>query len=395
MNDLFADRVKNAKPSFVREILKAVGDPNLISFAGGLPHPDSFPFKALERASQQIFARNDPNVLQYSVTEGNSELRQYLIARYREKFNLHLDLENIIITTGSQQALDLIAKVFVNKGDRVVIEDPGYHGAAQAFEMYEPELRGVALRNNALDLEQLATLMPGAKLFYTAPNFQNPTGFATDNAQKQQIAQIVAKNNAYLIEDDPYGELSFEAQAERSCYYAIIPENSMLLGSFSKIISPGIRVGWMVAPKDVIRAVATAKQSTDLHTNHLAQLMLVNYLANNDLDAHIKEISLRYKQQRDILLNALNASEVLKDLTFHKPQGGMFIWAELPKGQSSEKMLKFALENNVVYVPGKVFAVESDIENAFRLNFSYLSRSELEEGVRRLEKTYQKYREAE
>lgn len=392
MNTLFADRIQQAKPSFVREILKAVSDPNLISFAGGLPHPDSFPFNELETASQQIFAAQEPNVFQYSITEGDTALRDYLIKRYNDKFQLDLTLDNLIITTGSQQGLDLLTKLFINKGERVVMEDPGYHGASQVFTMYESELRGVPLVNNALDVDKLAELMPDAKLFYTVPNFQNPTGFATSHEQKRKIADIVAKNNAYLIEDDPYGELSFEEGLDRTCYHALIPDNSILLGSFSKIISPGLRVGWMIGPKEVISAAATAKQSTDLHTCYIAQKMLWNYLDSNNLDTHIEQIRAQYKSQRDSLLTALRANEALKDITFHTPQGGMFIWAELPKDLSSEAMLPFALKNHVVYVPGNVFSVESNASHALRLSFSYLSKEQLTEGVARLAEAYRTYR---
>ncbi|MBV7433912.1 PLP-dependent aminotransferase family protein [Cardiobacteriaceae bacterium TAE3-ERU3] len=387
MDNLFSDRIKKTKPSFIREILKVTANPDFISFAGGLPQPALFPYDDIARAAEALFAEQDRSILQYSTTEGSPVLRQYIANRYKKQFNIDVDPSNIIITTGSQQALDLLGKVFINTGDKIVMEDPGYLGAIQAFSMYEPEIRGVPFKDNRLDLAVLENVCKGAKFFYSVPTYQNPTGFVIDDAQKQDIAAIIKNSGTYIVEDDPYGNLTFEGTHD-SNYYALIPDNTILLGSFSKIVAPSLRIGWIAAPTPVIQAIAVAKQAADLHSSYLSQALLVKYLQNNDLDAHIRTISQHYKNQRDILMAALQSSETLKAIKFNTPAGGMFLWAEMPHGQSSKDFLEYAFAENVIFVPGEVFAIEADASNTLRINFSYLNEAQIREGVARLERAY-------
>lgn len=390
MDNLFSDRIKKTKPSFIREMLKVAANPEFISFAGGLPQPSLFPYQEMADAAEALFAEQDRSILQYSSTEGSPALREYISARYKKQFNIDIEPSNIIITTGSQQALDLLGKLFINSGDKIVMEDPGYLGAIQAFSMYEPQIKGVPFKDNQLDLAVLESASKGAKFFYSVPTYQNPTGFVVDAAQKQAIATIIQKNGTYLIEDDPYGNLTFEG-AHDSNYYSLIPDNTILLGSFSKIVAPSLRLGWIAAPKAVIEAFTIAKQAADLHSSYLSQALLVKYLQNNDLDAHIRTISLHYKHQRDLLMAALQNSDMLNTIKFNTPAGGMFLWAEMPQGQSSKDFLEFAFEEKVVFVPGEVFAIEADASNTMRINFSYLNEAQIKEGVARLERAYKRY----
>lgn len=390
MNPLFANRIQKTKPSFIAEILSAVGNPEMISFAGGLPQSALFPYDEIGAAAAEMFADQDRSILQYSSTEGSPALRAFIAERYKKQFNIDINVDNILITTGSQQALDLLGKVFIDAGDTIAMEDPGYLGAIQAFAMYEPEIRGVPFKDSALDLAVLARVTQGAKFFYSVPTYQNPTGFVVNDAQKKDIANIIAQNQTYIIEDDPYGNLTFEGSHDNN-YYNLIPERTILLGSFSKTVAPSLRIGWIAAPEDVIKAVATAKQAADLHSNYLSQALLVKYLQHNDLDAHIKKISQYYKQQRDHLIHALRHSTILQGIKFNNPTGGMFLWAEMPQGQSSTAFVQFALKENVIFVPGDVFAIDMDASNAMRINFSYLDEAQIKEGVARLERAYEKY----
>jgi len=264
---LFSNRIQNVTPSFIREILKVTHEKDIISFAGGLPNDALFPLQQLKQASVSAFKNKGTQLLQYSNTEGDLGLRNWIAQRYQAQ-DLDIRVEDILITNGSQQALDLLGKVFLNKKDAVVIENPGYLGALQAFRLYQAKFLPIDLHSQGMDLKQLKQTLSvnRAKLIYTVPNFQNPTGISYSEENRQAIAKEVAKIDSYLIQDDPYGELRFSGQV-KSNFHTLLPRQTLLLGSFSKTIAPAFRLGWIVAPKSVMKKLIIAKQAADLHTN--------------------------------------------------------------------------------------------------------------------------------
>ncbi|MHC4178192.1 MAG: aminotransferase-like domain-containing protein, partial [Planctomycetota bacterium] len=279
MNNMFANRMAKAHKSFVREILKVTADPQVISFAGGLPNPHSFPVKDLAEATAKLLAEDGKNVLQYSTTEGYLPLRQYIAERYSATKGLDVEPDEILITNGSQQGLDLIGKVFLNAGDPVVIERPGYLGAIQAFSLYEPMFVPVPLLEDGIDAEQLEKALDGneIKLFHAVLNFQNPSGITYSREKRLELAGIFKDRNTIFVEDDPYGELRFAGQNLPSMKN-YLRGNIILMGSFSKIVAPGLRLGWICAASDVMEKIVVAKQAADLHSNYLAQRIVHRYL---------------------------------------------------------------------------------------------------------------------
>ena len=273
MNEkLFANRMGTTHKSFIREILKVTEDPKIISFAGGLPNLKFFPVKEIANASLKVLEENGENVLQYSTTEGYLPLRECIAERYRKKKGLEVDPDEILITNGSQQGIDLIGKVFLDKGNQIVIERPGYLGAIQAFSMYEPLFQSIPLLDDGIDTDLLEkTFMRNTiKLFYAVPNFQNPSGITYSRQRRKDVANILKKHNAIFVEDDPYGELRFIGE-DLPSMRAYLEDNTILLGSFSKIITPGLRLGWVCAKKDIMERIIVAKQASDLHSNYLSQ----------------------------------------------------------------------------------------------------------------------------
>jgi len=304
-NRLFAERINDVRPSFIREILKVTNDSNIISFAGGLPSERLFPMEQLKHASQVAFENKGAQLLQYSNTEGDIELRQWIAERYQRQ-NLSISPDDILMTNGSQQALDLLGKIFINKGDSIVIENPGYLGALQAFRLYQAKFLTVSVNDEGMDIKQLQqTLLANKpKLIYTVPNFQNPTGISYSETNRLAVAQEVIKNDSYLIQDDPYGELRFSGK-EKSNFMSLLPEQTILLGSFSKIIAPAFRLGWVVAPKPVMKKLIIAKQAADLHSNSFSQAILSQYLQDNNLDEHLDKLSKHYGQQKIAMETAI------------------------------------------------------------------------------------------
>ncbi|MCZ7362862.1 MAG: PLP-dependent aminotransferase family protein, partial [Candidatus Methanoperedens sp.] len=269
MNNRFADRMKTTHKSFIREILKVTQQPEVISFAGGLPNPGLFPVEEIAEASAKVLADDGRNVLQYSTSEGYLPLREFIAERYLRKSGLKIEPDDILITNGSQQGIDLIGKVFLNKGDRVVIERPGYLGAIQAFSIFEPNFQSVPLLDDGIDTDLLEKALneDNAKLLYTIPNFQNPSGITYSGQKRKDIANIIEKHNVVCVEDNPYGELRFTGEDLPSIRNYL--DETILLGSFSKIISPGLRLGWICAGKEIMEKLIVAKQAADLHSNYL------------------------------------------------------------------------------------------------------------------------------
>lgn len=385
MNSIFSDRIIKTKPSFVREILKVTEQKDVISFAGGLPNPISFPKKALEESSIRIIENYGDKVFQYSTTEGYKPLRQYIADRYKKRFNLDVDADDILITTGSQQGLDLMGKVLLNKGDKVAIEKPGYLGAIQSFSLYEPKFCPITLDSDGINLEELENTLKNndVKILYTVPNFQNPTGLTYSMEKRKAMRDILKKYNTFLIEDDPYGELRFSG--ENLPYIgADYLENSVLFGSFSKTVTPGMRIGYLCTKnKELRKHLVTAKQSSDLHTNIFSQYMIYDYLVNNDYEEHIAKIKALYKEQATCMINAME-KYFPSYVSFTKPEGGMFMWATLTNNESSLDVFNKAMEKKVAFVPGDPFYVDVENSNTFRLNYTNSDDTTIEEGIKRL-----------
>ena len=370
--------------SFIREILRVTENSNMISFAGGLPNLDFFPAKEIANASLKVLEEDGRNVLQYSTTEGYLPLREYIAERYRRKKGLKVDPDEILITNGAQQGIDLIGKVFLDKGDQIVIERPGYLGAIQAFSMYEPIYQSIPLLDDGIDTDLLGKTFRGGdiKLFYAVPNFQNPSGITYSKQKRRDVADIIEKNDSILIEDDPYGELRFMGE-DLPSMGTYIEDNIILLGTFSKIVAPGLRLGWICAKEDIMERIIIAKQASDLHSNQLSQRVIYQYLIDNDIDRHIMRIRDAYKKRRDLMVSMIT-EHFTEEVRCIEPEGGMFLWATLPERISSLELFNLAIQENVAFVPGNAFYVDGGGNNTLRLNFSNSDEEKIEKGIKRL-----------
>ena len=386
MSFRFADRMNSVQKSFIREILKVTVNPKVISFAGGLPNPSSFPIQGVQNATQKVLTSNGESVLQYSTTEGYLPLREYISDRYLKKKGIKVNPDEILITNGSQQGLDLIGKVFINKNDDILIERPGYLGAIQALSIYEPNFHPVPLLDDGIDTNSLKEALEdyNPKLFYAVPNFQNPSGMTYTAQNREKVASILKNYDTIFIEDDPYGELRFLGQDVPSMK-TYLGDNVILLGSFSKIVSPGMRLGWICAKPEIMEKLVIAKQASDLHTNYFSQRVVHQYLIDNDIDEHIQMIKKLYKGQRDCMVSMIE-KYFPKEVQTTKPEGGMFLWATLPEGFSSLELFEIASKDNVAFVPGDPFYVNEKDTNTLRLNYTNSDEATIEEGIKRLGK---------
>ncbi|HUT30525.1 MAG TPA: PLP-dependent aminotransferase family protein [Sedimentisphaerales bacterium] len=390
MNNIFSDRISDVPRSFIREILKVAVDTSVISFAGGLPNRDLFPVNELRAAANKVFDSAGKEVLQYSNSEGYPGLREYISERYRQKAGLSVPVESILITSGSQQGLDLLGKTFLNEGDDVIIEEPGYLGAIQAFSVYKSVFNPVPVTEEGMDVGCLRKVIStkSPKLLYTVPNFQNPTGISYSEKNRHAVADVLRNTATMLVEDDPYVELRFKGVRKES-FKQILPENTILLGSFSKTIAPGFRTGWIAAPEHIMERLITAKQASDLHTNYFVQRVIYQYLADNDLDEHIGRIVNVYNSQCSAMIRSIE-SHFPSDVSHTCPEGGMFLWATLPEGASSMELFELALKDKVAFVPGNPFYVNEETTSTLRLNFSCVDEQTIEIGIKRLAKSMKK-----
>jgi 2-aminoadipate transaminase len=383
MESFFAERMKHVPRSFIRDILKVAVSPEIISFAGGLPNKKFFPVEALKESAMRILTNNPGSALQYSNTEGLPELREQIAGYYKQQ-GILIDPENILITTGSQQALDLIGKVFINEKAPVILEEPAYLGAIQAFSVFNPDFRTVPLESDGMNLEILERTLnkSKARLAYLVVNFQNPSGISYSYAKRKEIAALAIKHNLLLIEDDPYGLIRFSGKPEKSMY-ANAPENTLMLGTFSKTVVPGFRVGWIAAHKVYIEKLIIAKQAADLHTDIFAQKMIEDYLTHNSIQNHMQIISNAYGIQADAMTGAIK-KQMGSVVEYTKPEGGMFLWMTLPEGCSSMSLFDLAIQQKLAFVPGFPFYINKTDTNTLRLNFSCSEPAEIEEGIKRL-----------
>ena len=383
MDSIFSDRISDVPRSFIREILKVALEPSMISFAGGLPNRDFFPQAELIAATSKVYESKGRDIFQYSNSEGDLELRSLIAARYRKR-GLDIDAKNILITSGSQQGLDLLAKTLLNEGDGLVIEEPGYLGAIQAFSIFRPKFLPVPVSSEGMDSDRLrdAMLKGQPKLIYAVPNFQNPSGITYGDTSRREIAALIDGSSTYFIEDDPYGELRFTGEHQTSMF-ELAPDNTILLGSFSKVVVPGFRIGWLVAPEHIQEKLIIAKQATDLHTCQFTQNIILQYLSDNDLDDHIATIVRAYSSQCQAMLDAID-QHFPEGVKCTRPEGGMFLWAELPDDMSALALFDIAVKQGVVYVPGDPFYIDQSGLNTMRLSFSTLDEATIRSGIEKL-----------
>jgi 2-aminoadipate transaminase len=385
-----APRTSGMESSAIREILKLTQQPGVISFAGGLPASEFFPLDEIEEVCTGIIRKDGRQALQYSVTEGHPPLKAYLA----EKMSQHgprVSPDNILMVSGSQQGLDLIGKLFIDAGDTVILSRPSYLGAIQAWNAYEARYETVALDDHGMVVDEIegayaktvAETGSPPKFVYVLPNFHNPAGTTLSMDRRERLAEIAAKQDLPVIEDDPYGQLRYEGEEPRPVY-ALIPEHTVHLSTFSKTLTPGLRLGWIVCPKELIQRFVQAKQGCDLHTGTLAQHIAGDICQRGLLEPHIQMLRQVYKERRDTMLDAL-AEFWPEGCSWTSPQGGLFLWARVPESIDTNEFLKIALEEKVAFVPGVNFYAHRDGgHNCMRLNFSYSSPDVIVEGVRRL-----------
>lgn len=389
----YALRTRRMQSSAVRELLKLTEKPDIISFAGGLPAPEVFPIEQFREAAQRVLTQTGPQSLQYSMTEGCTSLRE-MIARHTARYGIVVQPENILITSGSQQALDLLGKVFVNSGDRIAVERPTYLGALQAWNAYQAQFLGIGIDDEGMRTDELeSVLRSGPKFLYALPNFQNPTGVTMSLQRRTVLIEMADHYGVPIIEDDPYGQLRYEGEHLPSL--AVMDArarddkpfsgNVIYLSTFSKILAPGLRLAWVVAPVEVIQKLVQAKQGTDLHTGTFVQMVAYEMARGGFLDKHVLHIRSVYGARRDAILAAL-AKHMPAGVRWTKPQGGLFIWAILPEHLDAADILREAVEERVAFVPGSPFFDDGSGKNTMRLNFSNATPEKIEEGIARLGK---------
>jgi 2-aminoadipate transaminase len=384
-----AQRATKMNPSVIREILKVTEKPGIISFAGGLPSPRTFPVAAFREACDKVLREDGHAALQYAASEGYGPLREMVA----DMLPWDVDPAQVLITTGSQQGLDLIAKILIDAGSRVLVETPTYLGALQAFTPMEPEVVGIASDAEGVDLTDLAAKAVGARFFYVLPNFQNPTGRTMSEARRAALSAEAARLGLPIVEDNPYGDLWFDVPPPLPLT-ARNPEGCVYMGSFSKILAPGLRLGFLVAPKSLYPKLLQAKQAADLHTPGFNQRMVVETMKDHFLDRHVPTIRALYKSQRDAMLAALKR-EMPADVSWNTPDGGMFLWARLPEGMSAVALLPKAVEKNVAFVPGAAFYADNADERSLRLSFVTASIEQINTGVAALAEAIRESRPAQ
>ena len=381
---LFSDRITDVPRSFIREILKVTVDPTVISFAGGLPNRELFPIQALREATCKVYDTQGRDVLQYASSEGYPGLREYISQCYREKINVSIPVENILITSGSQQGLDLLGKTLLNDGDKIVIEEPGYLGAIQALSLYKPQFIPIPVSNEGMHSEKLRAALSAErpKLVYTVPNFQNPSGISYPEKNRRDLSKVIESTDTIIVEDDPYGDLRFSGTPQSS-FKELLPQNTVLLGSFSKSLVPGLRLGWIVATDPLMQKLITAKQATDLHTSHFTQSIVYQYLIDTDVGKHIDLIRKVYGSQCKAMQDSMK-KHFPAEISFTRPEGGMFLWVELPRRMVALDLFELAIKEKVAFVPGDPFYVRGSQHNTLRLNFSCSDEDTINIGIERL-----------
>ena len=374
----FSERAQQLQSSFIREILKITQRPEIISFAGGLPSPATFPVERMKAAYDKVLSDNGKVALQYGPTDGYAPLREWIAGSLSTEGSTILP-EQILMTSGSQQALDLLGKVLIDEGSRVLVETPSYLGALQAFSVYRPEFKSVDTDEHGLVPSSLEGIAQGARMLYALPNFQNPTGRSLSVERRQELVETCARLGVPLIEDDPYGSLSYRG-APSPKMVAMNPDGVIYMGSFSKVLTPGIRLGYVCAPLPLVRRLELAKQAADLHTAQLTQMVVHEVVKDGFLDQHIPTIRQLYGDQCQVMLDAMQ-EHFPAGVSWTKPEGGMFIWVTLPQQIDAMKLLEQSLAARVAFVPGAPFYANDPATNTLRLSFVTVPPERIREGI--------------
>jgi 2-aminoadipate transaminase len=374
----FSERANQLQSSFIREILKITARPEIISFAGGLPSPATFPVERMKEAYDKVLTDSGKVALQYGPTDGYAPLREW-IANSLSTEGATIVPEQILMTSGSQQALDLLGKVLIDEGSRVLVETPSYLGALQAFSVYRPDFASVDTDEHGLVPSSIDAVAEGARLLYSLPNFQNPTGRSLSVERRVELVETCARLGLPLIEDDPYGALSYKGEPMPKMV-AMNPDGVVYMGSFSKVLTPGIRLGYVAAPLPLVRRLELAKQAADLHTAQLTQMVVHEVVKDGFLDQHIPTIRTLYGNQCQVMLDAM-AQHFPPGVSWTRPEGGMFIWVTLPKQVDAMKLLDLALAAKVAFVPGAPFYANEPETNTLRLSFVTVPPERIREGI--------------
>jgi len=399
----YAQRTHTLTSSVIRELLKLAQQPDVISFGGGLPAPECFPIPHIQRACERTLNTHGRFALQYSATEGYQPLRE-MIARHVSRYGLHATADNVLITSGSQQALDLIAKLLINPGDRILVEAPTYLGALQAFNVFGAEYVSAPTDADGLQTAHLEeALQAGPKFMYILPNFHNPGGFTLVHDRRKELVRLADKYGVPIVEDDPYGQLRYEGEHLPPLFVldrmtrGVRADNGYHLGNviylstFSKTLTPGLRLGWIIAPREVIAKLVQLKQGADLHTSTFTQVVAYETARGGFLDQHIKFLREVYRERRDVMLTAL-AERFSASVSWTRPAGGLFVWMRLPRGMDSHVFLQAALERKVAFVPGGAFFAPDwpgeEARRYLRLNFSSTPPEKIRAGVARLAEAF-------
>ncbi|HPR33369.1 MAG TPA: PLP-dependent aminotransferase family protein [Prolixibacteraceae bacterium] len=378
----FSKNYRNIPQSFIREILNVASRGDMISFAGGLPNPEFFPNRELAQSAEAVLNGSGDRVLQYAGSQGLHPLREWIAQRYNRKYGLSIAPENIVITSGSQQTLDVVAKMFIEPGDGIVIEKPTYLGALQAMSGYLPRFLPVDLMNDGPDMDRIGHLCREhvVKFMYCIPNFQNPSGICYNSEKRQMITDLSSRYGLLLLEDDPYNEIRFEGD-DLPPLYRYVPENVLWTGSFSKMVAPGLRMGWVVLPPGLVSPFIRAKQSTDLHSNNLSQYVLWHYLTHNNIDEHLECIRIAYKNQCRAMQEMIRMY-LPGEVECTCPDEGMFIWLTLPEGLNAEELVYECIRKGVAFVPGRSFFTNGEGDLHIRMNFSNSLVESIEKGMK-------------
>lgn len=379
-----SNKMKDLKPSAIREIFKALQDPSIISFAGGNPAPESFPVAELSRLSADIFENSPVQALQYSVTEGYPALREDVKARLKTRFGIGRDFDMTLITSGGQQGIELLTKVMCNEGDVVLVEEPSFIGALNAFRSNGAKLVGIPMEEDGIIIDALEDALknnPNAKILYLIPTFQNPAGTCMSLEKRKAAYELAKKYGVIILEDNPYGELRFAG--EEIPTIKSFDEDGIVVyaGSYSKVLSAGMRIGFICGPETVVQKMVVAKQTEDVHTNIFFQMLCHKYIAECDMDAHIAEIQKLYRRKCELMLSELdkNMPDCVK---YTRPQGGLFIWCTLPDNIPQPELIELAKQKKVAVVPGQAFASAQDAKSkCFRLNYSTPSDEQIVRGI--------------
>ena len=385
MEYTFSDRTNNLKPSAIREIFKYASDPSVVSLSAGNPSPDAFPVKELEEISARLFKEKPIELLQYSITEGYAPLRSYLLKYMKEKYNIGTENDDILITTGAQQIMDFSTKSLVNEGDVIITEAPSFIGSLNTFRSYNARLVGVEVESDGMNMEKLEQALQSnnnVRFIYTIPNFQNPSGVTMSLEKRKKLYELAKKYSVLIVEDNPYGDLRYSGEF-LPAIKTMDRENIVLYaGSFSKVVSPGMRVAYVIAPQQIIQKMTVCKQGSDVHTNIWSQMVCYEFMTKYDFEKHLENLRTIYRKKAQFCMDLLD-KYCVPNITYDKIDGGLFIWCKLPHNVDMLDFCKKAIENKVCVVPGNAFLTdENQVSHGFRINFSTPTDEQLEKGIR-------------